>query len=304
MQTITEIANLITDKKYLFEIVLPGKAYKGLKISVENAKNIHGSVENYIKNVLKSNNADTGIVKLYSVNGTSFKQRGDHIIFLPKTETVATSATNVATSATNVATSATNVATSATNVATNKELGNLNDAKMLGVKETIEFEVLKVKHEMVTTDRDNLKIKVKELEKKVDDLQDEKLKLVKENGTAEEKHKLALERQQLESEREAKSVLSGIVEDLNANPELIKTIAGFINPNHPMFKESGVNGLPPATETAYHNDVDANNVLKELPKMFSNVEPALVIRFYTIAMEFVKEPIKVEQVFKTVYPNL
>lgn len=291
MQKVSEIANHIKEKKYLFEVVVPGK-YKGTKTSIEQANTIHGSVEGYIENIIKSNNSETAIINLFSSNGSSYKSRGNFLISLQETKPVATNTQN-----------ATNVATSATNVATTNGLGNLNESKMLSVSEKIELEVLKVKHEMVSSDRDTLKSRVKELERKVDELQDEKLKLVKENGTAEERHKLNLERELLAIEKESKSGALGFIEEINQNPELIKAVVGFLKPDHPMLKDSGM-GNAQIQEAVYHTDADANNVLKELPKLFQNVGPEQVIKFYTVAMAFVKEPEKIEPIFKQIYPNL
>ena len=288
MQTLKEIADVIVTKKYLFQIVLPNKNFTHGKTTIAQATADNKSVQEYIESIIEKQNANNVLIKLFSVNGSSWKNRGEHLIFLSKNDTVATTATKIATP----------LQQNLNGLEQPIKTNTMND------KDYIDFKVLQIEQKRLEQYTEECKCKIIKLEKKVDELHDENKKLLRDNTTKEDKHKIALERERLNLDKEAKGGLSGLMGELNENPEILKMIAGFIKPDHPMFKENGVGAVPQIEEIRYHTDDDANNVLKEIPKQFKNVDAALVIRFFTLAHKFASEPLKIEEAFKYFYPGV
>ncbi len=275
---------MIRAKGLTFQVVIPGTSFSHGKTTVETALSDSESLEAYLSRIAKINSAPHLLVKLFSPNGTSFKPRGEFLIFLPKNEPVATSATNVATSATNVATSATNVALSG--------LEPPYKTMDMDIKDQINYRVLQSEHEMLKGVYQEAKTKVQALEKKIEDLHDENKQLIRSSAIKDDKHAVDLERAKLEMDREAKGGLSGLVGELTKDPDLLKMIAGFIKPDHPMFTENKQPALDGAgsIDVKYSDDKELNEVLKQLPLSLSQQEPATVTAIFLLVQEFILKP--------------
>jgi hypothetical protein len=298
--SIEDIADEIRTKNFTFQVVIPGTSFSHGKTTQEMALADSENLEAYLNRIARINKAAHMLVRLYSRNGTSFKPRGEHLIFLPKSEAVATTATNVAGGATNVAIPATNVAGFGS-----VDLPQKNNP--MDTKDYIEFQVLKLGNEALKNQYDESKAKIKQLEKKVEDLHEENKQLIRTSSVQEDKHALALERQKLDTEREAKSGLNGLIGDLTKDPELIKMIAGFIKPDHPMFKTDApaLNGAsePKAGEVKYSEDKDANTVLNALPLSLSQKDGRTISAVFLLFQEFINKPDTLESAITTYIPT-
>jgi len=287
MMNLKEIADIINEKKYFFQIILPNKRFLHGRTSILQALADKPSIEEYIQGIIKENKATNVLIKLFSANGSSFKNRGEYFIFFDDAKAVAT-ITNIE-----------------TKIATTDQLKGLEPAKInntMSDKDYIDFKVLQSEHNRIKDSNEEKKERIKKLELKIEELHEENKKVLRENITKDDKHALAIEREKLNLEKEAKGGLSGLVGELSEKPELLKMIAGFIKPDHPMFKDDSV-GKIEVEEVRYHDDEDANNILKEVPKLFKLIDPALVIRFYTISTQFAKQPTKIEEAFNNFFPN-
>lgn len=296
MTTIKEIANLITAKKHLFQVSIPGTGFSHGKTTVDMALSDSESVEAYLNKIATSNKAEHLFVKLFSANGSSFKPRGEHLIFLDKQQPVA-SATTIATS----------VATKQTGQLFNTPDQNKAKPTTMNDKDYIDFKVLQSEHKRLEHIYDECKGKVKQLETKVEDLHEENKKLLRDNLTKEEKHELALERTKLEMEREGKEGLSGLMGELSANPELIKVLVGFVNPKHPMFDKEPLPALEGADNTReikYTEDSEVNRVLNDIPRTLSQKDGDTIATIYLLFQKFISDPTLLSQAANTFVPEL
>jgi len=304
--TLQQIANEITSKGFVFQVSIPNNPdYRAGKVTTAQALANAASVESYMERIARINQASNILVKLFTPNGSSYKQRGEHLIFFPKPEAVATPATT----ATDVVASATKNATMPTAPAT---MGSLADTPKptnnMDLEKMIDYRVLQVEKSTLSARNEELKTEVKQLQRKVDELYEENKALSKENSVATEKHSLALERQKLESEREAKSGLSGLMDDVGKNPEMLKMLLGVLKPDHPMFKmeaaEAGkqLNGTAPE----YHKENEANIIITEICKVLGTMNGNDIGNMYLLFLEISKRPEVVQQVYdytKTINQN-
>lgn len=290
-----EIINLLAAKPhYLFKISIPGTPLMHGRTTVHTAIENAGSLQAYFDKIIKANSAKTLLVELFTPNGTSFKNRGIHVISLDQPQPVATS-TNTATN-------------SATN--TTQPLQGIEDTQQqvkthsMNPKDELGYAVLQVKHEMITNQKNSLEAEVKELRKKVDTLQEEKLSLVKENTVSGERNKLEMEKALFQAEKGTKEGLSGLMGELNDNPETLKMLIGLFKPDHPMFKEEGVAGTKQIEAPSFHADKEINALLSDMPNTIKDLDPKIIARIYYIFLEgFAKDPTKVEIVFELLFPN-
>lgn len=291
-----EVINIILQKNYLFKIGIPGSALSHGKTTLAAAINNAGSLHDYFNNIIKANNPKTLLVELFSPNGSSYKDRGKHIIFLDQPQAVATEAT-----------SETNVANKATSMLNGLELQHQVKPTSMNANDQLNYAVLQVKHEMVTNQKNALEKEVNELRKKVDVLHEEKLALVKENTVSGERNKLEMEKAIFEAQKQQKEGLSGILEEVKENPDLLKMIAGFIKPDHPMFKESenqSMEGTKQIEAPRFHDNDEVNALLSDMPNTIKSMDPKLIAKIYYIFMEgFAKDPENVNKVFASLFPN-
>jgi len=277
--TIEQIAALIRDKGYTFQVVIPGTSYTHGKTTQEMATADAESLEAYLRRIASVNKAAHLLIKLFSKNGSSFKPRGEHLIFLAQSQPVATGEIN-----------ATPVATPATNVAATG-LGFVpTQPKTMDTKDYIDYRVLQTEHSYVKGLYEESKAKIQQLEKKVEDLQMENKDLIRTTNVQDDKHALAMERLRLQSDMENKQSLSGLVGELTKDPELLKMAIGFFKPDHPMFKPvpQALEGTP--AEIKYSDDPQVNEVLKDLPLKLSQKDGETIADVYLLFQEFTSKP--------------
>lgn len=304
-----DIINILAEKPhYLFNISVPGIILNHSKKSVQSAIENAGSLQAYFDKIIKANNAKKITVELFTTNGTSFKNRGKHLIFLAQPEHVATNCNTQQHDAIQSNTKQHTATNSAIN--TNEPLHGINDTQQqvktpsMNPTDQLGYAVLQVKHEMITNQKNSLEAEVKELRKKVDLLHEEKLALVKENTVSGERNKLETDKAIFNIQKEGKDGLSGFMGELNDNPETLKMIIGLFKPDHPMFKEEGVAGTKLIEAPVFHTDKDVNAMLADLPNTIKAMDPAVIARIYYIFLEgFAKDPAKVESVFTMLFPD-
>lgn len=292
--TIKEIANIITSKNYVFQAAIPGTNFSQGKTTVNAALSNSENIEAYLQNIAETNKANHLFIKLFTPNGSSFKARGEHLIFLTIPQPVATNTTPVATSLNGLQ-------EYTTQLPTTPKTTTMQD------KDYIDFKVLEVKHGALKSSYDELKEKNNKLEKKVEELHDENKQLLRDNLTKEDKHELALERAKLEMAKEGKEGLSGLIGDLTKDPDTLKMIVGFINPKHPMFNEQpqeqkaleGAN----TGEVKYTDDNDTNMVLNDIPRSLSQKDGKTIAEIYLIFKELINDPEKLDTAVKTFLPQ-
>lgn len=299
--TLEDIINELKSKwNYLFKVSIPGSSFVHHRTSVTEAVNKSGTIEEYFDRIIRENKPKTILVELFSPNGSSFRDRGKHVIFLHQTEAFATNATQNATNATQNATNATMGGINETNRP--KNTGNMMD-----IKEKIEFETLKVKHDMLSGVFDTLKAENAQLRKKVDELHEEKLALVKENSVSNERNKLDMEKAVFEAQKQQKEGLSGLMGELNENPEVLKLLVGIIKPDHPMLKDGNyesMEGTRQIEPPRFHDDDNVNALLTDMPNTIKNLDPKAIAKIYYIFMEgFAKKPENIHKVYEMLFPG-
>jgi hypothetical protein len=293
--TLAEIAKIITDKNYVFQVAIPGQNFLHGKTTVNSALSNSESVESYLKKIADNNKTNHLYIKLFTPNGSSFKARGEHLIFLDKHQPVATNTTTVATTPKQFSGIEFKNIESETPI----KKQTMND------KDYIDFKVLEVKHETLQSSFIELQEKNKKLEKKVDELHDENKNLLRDNLTKEDKHALEIERAKLNFEKEGKEGLSGLIGDLTKDPETLKMIVGFINPKHPMFNQEEPKQIESQSfgSVKYTDDNDTNQVLNDIPLSLSQKDGKTIAEIYLIVKELLNDSIKLEQAVKTFLPQ-
>lgn len=290
-----QIINLLAEKPhYLFKISVPGTPLMHGRTSVTAAIENAGSLQAYFDKIIKANSATTLLVELFTPNGTSYKNRGKHVIFLDQPEPVAT---NINT--------ATNTATNTTVPLQGIEEHQVKTPSM-NPKDELGYAVLQVKHEMITNQKNALEKEVNELRKKVDLLHEEKLALVKENTVSGERNKLEMEKALFAAQQTQKEGLSGFIGELNENPETLKMLIGFLKPDHPMFKEGNddMAGTKQIEAPRFHTSDEINSLLTDMPNTIKDLDPKIIARIYYIFLEgFAKDPATVKTVFELLFPN-
>lgn len=292
--TIKEIANIITSKNYVFSVSIPSTSFSQGKTTVTAALSNSESIEAYLQNIAETNKAKHLFVKLFTPNGSSFKARGEHLIFLTTPQPVATNTTTVATPLNGLP-------------QYQAQAPITPNTTAMQDKDYIDWKVLEVKHGSLQSSYDELKEKNNKLEKKVEELHDENKQLLRDNLTKEDKHELALERAKLEMAKESKDGLSGLIGDITSNPDTMKMILGIINPKHPIFNEQqpeqkqleGAN----TGEVKYTDDEDTNMVLNDIPRHLSQKDGKTIAEVYLVFKELVNDPAKLETAVKTFLPQ-
>ncbi len=162
--------------------------------------------------------------------------------------------------------------------------------------EKIELGVLRAEKRMLDQHLKRVEDDNNNLRRKVEELQNERVDLIRQNAVNKEKNELEIERAKLEADRERKGGLEGIMGDLK-DPEMLKFLAGFLKPDHPMFQNAApVNGLP-AAATRFHENDDVNMILTDLPNTIKEMDPVLISKVYMIFQKFNETPALIEQVF-------
>lgn len=292
---ISEIAKLITEKNYVFQVSIPNTQFMHGKTTVQSALVDTDSIENYLNKIVDRNKAKNILVRLYTPNGSSYKLRGEHLIFLDSAQPVATQTTD----ATKTATTTTHVATPPLNGLNNYQ----TESPKMNITDQINYGVLQAKHELLVQRSSQLENENKELRKKVDILHDEKLQLVKDQSVLAERAKLDIDKAKFEVQQEAKGGLTGLMSEVNENPEIVKMLLGALVPNHPMFKEgfSGTdNNTKQIQQTKYHDNPDINTILTDLPNTLKTLDGEKIAKVYVIFQSFMSAPEKIETVYDLV----
>jgi len=295
-----DIIKLIIDKGYLFQISIPNRSFSHGRITIAQALIDSASLQDYFNKIIRNNSAENLLVKVFTPNGSSVKNRGEYLISLAYTQPVAT----VQKTETPVATNTTPTLQGAIESQQQKS----SSKNSMDVNDQIEYKVLQVKHEMLLNQKNELDQKVKDLTKKVDTLQDEKLELVKSQAVSKEKHELEVERARFAAEKESKDGLSGIVDFAENNPETIKMLVGLFKPDHPMFKNEEMNGASntPALESGpvkYHSDPEINVVLQDLPNTIKTLSGEQIAKIYMVFLKFKENPESIETVHSLLHTN-
>lgn len=309
--TIKEIADFITDNKYLFEVTVSGENLsQGIK-TISSVLANSESVESYLNKIAEYNKAKYLYIKVRKSAGTTTKIVKEELIFLPRNETVATVINSVAT---------VGKTTVAIPVATEKTTEGNNEIHLkspitplktnpMDTKDYIDFRVLQTEHKNLTQRFEDTKGKVSKLEKKIEELHDENKQLLRDNATKEDKHSLALERAKMEMERESKSGLNGFLEDVKDNPTIVEAFVGFFNKDHPMFdKYKEQKTLAGAEyekrEIKYTEDTQANLVLNDIPRKLSQTNGDTISKIYLLFQEFLAKPDILHKVANTYFPDI
>lgn len=298
-----ELIKLLEENKhYLFSITIPNSSFTHGRTGYAQALADAPTLKDYFERIILANGAKQLFVELYTPNGSSYKNRGKHLIFLDSTGPVATNATN----ATKVEDNATNVATKTQSSLQGIEEEYTPKTKTMNSTDMVGYEVLKVRHELLQGAHDTLKKEHEDLRKKVDRLQDEKLDLVKENSVNKEKNELELARVKFNAEKDAKDGLAGVMDYVNDNPDTVKMILGAIFPNNPNFNSTG--NAPGTTKViepiTYHDDKDINALLVDMPNTIKELDGAKIAMIYAIFnYGFAKDPNTIDKVWEVLFPG-
>ena len=244
---LSEAIKKIKENNSIFEISIEGKKTFG-KTRIEQAEMHAGSLEDYFKRIAKHNNVKTLAVNIYRPNGSSMVRKDFFIVDIP----AVVDATNIVDSATN-------------NVDEQQQQKPTKQSDMSNVtRADIDAATLKVENQFLKKDVDTLTERVKKLEVKEDRLLNENRDLLRENATIKDKADLELKTKMHEVAAASKDGLSGILDTVEKNPDLIKALVGFF-PNHPMNKllnnseeTEEINGVE------QHDDADAQTCIDDI----------------------------------------
>ena len=224
--TVKDIANIIFNTEYLFEVSIPSVKFLSGKIDFKEYLINKKGIEDCLIDMARSNNVEEVEISLHTLNGKTplqYRNKGNYTVSLPKDELILNSPLVKD--------------ESVLNATLTKDEPNLNHKLEINVpenaqkhttmqdKDYINYKVLEVEHNTLTRDYKKSEEKIVKLEKKVEDLHEENKTLLRDNSTKEDKHTIALERQKFDAERsqlESKESLSGLAGDLLKDPEMIK----------------------------------------------------------------------------------
>ena len=309
--TVKEIADLIFDKKYDYQVTVSGSNFKHKTTKTDPALLDSEKIENDLLKIANYNNAKEIIVRLTVPKGSSSIAIDTYSILIPDNKTVGTVNKNTF--------GTVNDTVESVNKNTVGTVNNpLNEYQIIPKKTTmqdkdyIDFKVLEVKHNQLEGFYNEAKSKINKLEKKVEDLHDENKQLLRANTTTEDKHAIALERAKLDMEREAKDAkggLNGVMEFAQENPETVKMLLGALFPNNPNFRSEGteqktLEGAPHEIgNIKYTADNGANQVLNDIPLKLSQKDGDTIAKIYMLFQKFMTDETVLNETVKTIIPE-
>jgi hypothetical protein len=244
--TIDKLIEVLKQRNWLFEIQIPGKSAFG-KNKIESIEGLHGSLTEYLHKIAKNNNVEQLAIQLYAPNGSSFIRKD---FFLLDIKPVVESTKSVDTSTNIVEPSTKTVEPSTKSV--EPTIPNKMD-----VSTQIENAELKAELRYIKQRNEELEKRAKDAEHKCDNYYTENLQLSRDAATQKDKLDLEYQGKVLNLEKDKKSGLSGIMDEVkNLPPEAWQLFGNIIG------KPITVAGSNPSPElnganTVKHENADA-----------------------------------------------
>jgi len=299
--TIQELAQQIKAKNFLFEISISGKNPFG-KNNVKNIEELHGSIEEYLNKIAKSNNVTQLGINLFSPNGSSFLRKGFFLVDIVPVDNKST----IVDSASTIVDASTKSVDSSTKSVDGVENSNNEKTKdsMSDIKTEIKNAQLETELRFLKKENESLVEKNKKLERKNNEFYDENLKLAREVSTQKEKLELEYKTKELGLQKERESGLGGLMDSVKEIPaEGWQLLAGFF-PNHPMNKQ-----LPDKKESHHeskgekHANADAQGMIDIVVSLMLKETPEKIGMVSMVMEGLLKNERNLIKVYSKLFPD-
>lgn len=277
--TIKEVKDLILKKNYSFEVSSDRPGVRYGKQRLETVEQIHGSFEEYLRQLARVQKKDQLGIQLYQPNGSSFLRKD---FFLISIEPVVDSTKTVAPSTPSVASEP-----------------QKNTTKMDDITAKIENAQLKTEVRFLSEQVDALKHRNKQLDQKNDELTSQVTNMSRELATKGDKLDMEYRKKELDLLSEKKAGLSGLVEEVkNLPPEAWDFLSGVFLKNAPAKKTIDSSSTVPR-----HSDPDAQISIEAIYNLLVNKEPAIVGMIAMLTDYFCRYPDHLAITVQKFFPN-
>jgi hypothetical protein len=295
-----EIAEHIQGHNYLFQISIPGSSRCFGKKTIEEALTEADNLCDYFNLIAKRNNASQLCVKTFVHNGTSYKEKGLHVVStapaIPTSDVHQQHVNN--TSTTNVDDHQQPI----NNTSTTRKERSYNDG-LSGLDHpqgSIRAEVLEVKLEFAQRDAKEWRERAEKAETEREKLYRENMELQRENRIKDDKHDLDKQKVLADS----KGGLSGFMEEVKSlPPEGWQFLAGCFK-DHPMAKgllQANNNGNQEAAPL--HSDPEVANWIQAMAEALKSHSRETVGAITLIVNRFLESPAVMDAIYKKIFPD-
>jgi len=299
MVSLSNLIQILTEKKYIFQVTIPGSPICFGKKTIEEALLDAPSLQEFFTRIAQRNKAHQLIVKCFTKNGSSYKSKESHILLFDQSFTVVAPATTSVASATtfvaNNTQTATNVATTATNHSGDLR-GMYDEVKTYNAVST---DAIRIEMTYLKRDLEETKRREKKLEQEVEELRITNRKLLTETEISKQRHEIDLKEKMLEKDAEKSQGLNGVVESLaNIPPEAYQFIAGLF-PNHAMnrqLQQGGAQGMEGVNDSNRFMLTNIQNTLSHQPEEVVGMVQGLIEKF-------VQSPANLAKVYEKFFPQ-
>lgn len=244
-KTLKEIENLIYEKRLFFRVLTnePKKKKKfGDWMALNEISPEYGNFSDYIKQLAKHNGLKEVRFELGSKNGTNPKHAGFFLVKIEPTENIDLPIKQTIIPVKELGTTENQPVVEHTKKIENIDLTTkpkMEDSTM------VHIENAKMSERIIQLEKDNERLKDtnKKVENKNEELFTEVMRLNREKSSAGTLTELEIQKKEIEHQRElmnlekeAKGGLSGIMDEIKGNPELLGTIISVFQPNNPIVK--------------------------------------------------------------------
>lgn len=289
--SVKEFADHLGRTRHYFKIMLPGTITAEMQ-DKEHVENQHGDFVSYLKKIARSNNLKELSISTMVKNGSSTLKKA---FFIVDTDAVVGAPTTPTTAPTTTPTVPTIPVTPTPNTSSSMDtLTAIENAKL-----SIELQFTKKRAE-------ELEEKNKSLERKVDTLHEDNVKLVRENGITKDKSDLEIEKAKVEALSKKSEGLSGVIDEVTKIPkEGWQFLAGMF-PDHPMNKmlnapASGTTEQLNGSEK--HENSDAQAFIELINENLVTLTPENISMITMLIDAFKKKPELLLKIYTTVYPQ-
>lgn len=302
--TIKELQDTIIKKRYFFEVISNNPNTKFGRKTLEDVERAHGSFEEYLRKIAEAHKMKQVQVKVQSKNGTGFANKGSfwvEIVPVAKIDNIDTAPIKSIGSVEPIA-----------NTTIEKPIITPTPNKM-DVSEIVKAAEDRIELKLMKRDNEALLIQNKDLQKKVDDYVDKITDLSRQVAVKGDETEIKHQRELLRLEKDAKGGLSGIVEELKNQPELLGTILSVFQPNNPIVKamaqkiatENGgstnsgySNGDESLEGLGKHENEDAQAYIEEVYKLLISADAGNIGMIGALIEYFLKFPNHLTIVYK------
>ncbi len=248
-------------KGLMFSALIPGLPEK--RYTASQAESDHGSVAQMLTNLSAIHKINPLPVQLYARNGSSHIKKGFFLVEINRAvENINGTVENI-----NNTVEKSNNTVENINRAVEKSNKAVEDNNgRVDVRTQIENARLTEANRHLLGQLDDTKQRLRKEEERSGVLFNETLDLQRKLASQKDRLELEYATKKLELEKDRQGGLSGLVGELNENPELVKALIGLINPKHPMFDQNNQALLSGGCECPKHPEADGKMIIDTIVK--------------------------------------